>query len=180
MSTILFAVFSRLDFVVLSMFEPVEVIGYYAIGYRPLEIATMILTAMVMAIFPWISRMYARSQSAFRTSARNVILVFAAGLAVVSVAGVLLAQDYVHLLFSRQFPRPVELTELYMGAVVLVGLDYVASSLLHASDRQRADARAMAFGGVAQLRVVVRVDSRVPASMALSAPSSPPPWCSSP
>jgi len=35
--------------------------------------------------------------------------------------------------------------------VALAGLDYVVSGLLHASDRQQADTRAMVFGGLAQL-----------------------------
>jgi O-antigen/teichoic acid export membrane protein len=158
--TLLFALFSRLDFFVLSVFEPVEAVGYYAVAYRPFEITTMMLTALLMAIFPWASRLFARSSAAFRFGARNVILVFAAGLALVAIVGVLLAHDYVYLLFAKQYPRPVVLAQLFMAAVILGGMDFVLSSLLHASDRQGADTRAMLFGGVAQ---VVLLLSLVPA-----------------
>ena len=149
--TLLLALFSRLDFFVLSLYEPVESIGYYAIGYRPYEISIMVLTALLMAVFPRTSRVFAREPRRYARWSREAILGFGGALAVASLFGVLLAHDYVYLLFHRQFPMPVPLTELYMAFVVLAGLDYVVGALLHASDRQQADTRAMVFGGLAQL-----------------------------
>ena len=153
--TLLLAVFSRLDFFVLSLFKPVESIGYYAIGYRPFEVTIMMMTALLMAIFPRVSRVFARTPRRYARWSRDAILGFAGVLAVASLFGVLLAHDYVFLLFSRQYPAPVPLTQLFMAAVVLAGLDFVVGALLHASDRQQADARAMLFGGLAQLTLLL-------------------------
>jgi hypothetical protein len=75
-------------------------------------------------------------------------------LAVASLIGVLIAQDYVYLLFSQQYPKPVSVTQLYMAALVVAGLDFVFGALLHAADRQQADTRAMLFGGLAQLALL--------------------------
>lgn len=152
--TLLLAIFSRLDFVVLSLYEPVESIGYYAIGYRPFEIGIMMLTALLMAIFPKVSRVFAGTPRQYAVWSRHSIVGFSAVLAVASVIGVLVAQDYVALLFSQQYPKPVPVTQLYMAALIIAGLDFVLGALLHASDRQQADTRAMLYGGLAQLALL--------------------------
>lgn len=152
--TVLLAVFSRVDFLVLSLFEAVESIGYYAVAYRPFEIGIMLLTALLMAFFPGFARAYSRTPQRFAARARNTILGFAAVLAAAGVAGVLVAHDYVYLLFSKQYPRPVALAQIYMAGLVLAGLDFVFGALLHASDRQQADARAMLLGGMAQIALL--------------------------
>jgi O-antigen/teichoic acid export membrane protein len=152
--TLLLAVFSRLDFLVLSLYQPVESIGYYAIGYRPFEIGIMMLTALLMAIFPKVSRVFARTPRQYSAWSRHATLGFAAALAMASLGGVLIAPEYVYLLFSQQYPRPVPLTQLYMASLIIAGLDFVFGALLHASDRQQSDARAMLLGGLAQLALL--------------------------
>ena len=153
--TLLFAVFSRLDFIALSVWEPVEQVGYYAIGYRLFEIGIMVLSALVMAAFPWAARVYSRTPRRFPAAARNLIALMAVGIGFVSFAGVLLADIYVKLLFANQFPRPVLLTQLFLAALLLAGVDYVLSALLHASDGQRDDTRAMMAAGVVQVVLLV-------------------------
>jgi len=155
LGTVLLAVFSRVDFLVLSLFEAIESIGYYAIAYRPFEIGIMLLTALLMAIFPAIARAYTRTPRRFVMLARNTILAFAGVLGAGAVVGVLVAQDYVYLLFSKQYPRPVALAQIYMAGAVIAGLDFVFGALLHAADRQQADARAMLLGGLAQIALLV-------------------------
>ncbi len=148
---VLFVVFSRMDFLVLSIYERVEAIGYYAVGYRPYEISIILLTALIMALFPWISRRFVAARIHFRVAVRGLLLLFVGGLAYAALVGILLADTYVYLLFRNQHPHPVLLTQLFMAALVVAGMDYVTSSLLHASDRQAADTRAMAVGGVFNL-----------------------------
>ena len=151
---VLFVVFSRMDFLVLSIYEKVEAIGYYAVGYRPYEICIILLTALIMAVFPWISRRFVAARIHFRVAVKGLILLFAGGLAFASLGGILLADTYVYVLFRNQHPHPVLLTQLFMAGLVVAGMDYVTSSLLHASDRQGADARAMAVGAIFNLTLL--------------------------
>lgn len=146
---LLFVIFSRMDFVVLSFFEKVEMIGYYAIGYRLFDIGLVVLTALIMAIFPWVARKFAGARLHFRVAVRAIVLGFAAGLLYVAFVGVLLGEYYVQLFFARQYPQPVLLTQLFLAALFICGMDFVASGILHASDRQILDTKASALGGAA-------------------------------
>lgn len=143
-----FVLFSRMDFVALSLFERVETIGYYAIGYRLFDIGLIILTALIMAIFPWVARKFAGARNRFRIAVRNIVLLFAAGLLFVAAAGTILGEYYVQVFFVRQYPQPVLLTQLFMAGLFICGMDFVISGILHASDRQTWDTRAAAVGGV--------------------------------
>lgn len=148
---VLFVAFSRMDFLVLSLYEKIEAIGYYAIGYRPFEISIILLTALIMALFPWISRRFVGARRHFRVAVKGLILLFAAGLGLTTLVGILLADEYVLLLFRNQYPHPVLLTQIFMAAMVVAGMDYVTSSLLHASDKQAVDTRAMLVGAAVNL-----------------------------
>jgi len=148
---LLFVVLSRMDFLVLSIFEQVEVIGYYAIGYRLFDISIIVLTALIMAIFPSISKKFVGARLHYLVAVKNMILLFAVGLAMLCFAGALFSEYYVSILFAKQFPHPVFLTQLFMAALLIAGLDFVASGVLHASDLQTPDTRAMAVGGVINL-----------------------------
>jgi O-antigen/teichoic acid export membrane protein len=114
----------------------------------------MMLTALLMAVFPKVSRGYAQAPRHYAASARMQVLAFAGALCAAGIVGVLLAPDYVQVLFARQYPRPVAATQVFMAALLLAGLDFVLGALLHASDRQHADTRAMLFGGLAQLTLL--------------------------
>ena len=153
--TLLHAVFYRLDFVVLSLFEPVEQIGYYAIAYRLFEISIVVTTAVVMAIFPWVSRQFVVSAVRFRVAAASAVVAFGTALVAASFAGIVGAETYVALLFPEQYPAAVLLTQCFMAALFLGGIDYVASAILHASDQQTADTSAMACGAIVNLVLLV-------------------------
>lgn len=147
--TLFFVCFSRMDFVLLSIYEAVETIGYYAIGYRLFDIGLVILTAIIMAVFPHVARRFSGSRIQYRATVKTMILVFFSAILLASYTGALLGETYVELLFSRQYPHPVLLTQLFMAAFFFCGMDFVASGILHASDRQVLDTKAAAIGGAA-------------------------------
>ncbi len=151
---VMFVVFSRMDFLVLSIHESVAVIGHYAIGYRLFEISIIVLTALIMALFPWISRKFVGARTHFRVAIRSLLLLFACGLGLASLAGILIADTYVFLLFRNQYPHPVLLTQLFMCALLVAGMDYVGSSMLHAIDRQGIDTHAMLIGGAVNVALL--------------------------
>ncbi|HAC34683.1 MAG TPA: hypothetical protein DCF45_09225 [Gammaproteobacteria bacterium] len=143
----LFVVLNRLDFLVLSIFEDAAVVGYYAIAYRLLEISTIVLTALIMAVYPTIARNFVDDKLRYRVTVRNITAFFAVALVALSVVGVVFSEYYVSLLFSQQYPTPVLLTQLYIACLLIIGLDFVASGILMASDEQGGEVRSTAFGG---------------------------------
>jgi len=153
-STLLFVVLSRMDFLVLSIYEQVKVIGYYAIGYRLFEISIIVLTALIMALFPWISRKFVGAKLHFRVAIKSIVLSFAVGLGFACFAGILFSEYYVYILFTKQYPYPVLLTQLFMAALFISGMDFVAGGLLNAADQQEPDMRAMAVGGTVNVALL--------------------------
>jgi hypothetical protein len=67
---------------------------------------------------------------------------------------VLLSEYYVRWFFAKQYPHPVLLTQLFMAGFLLCAMDFVASGVLHAADRQRWDTKASAIGGVANVALL--------------------------
>ncbi|MEW6676501.1 MAG: oligosaccharide flippase family protein [Pseudomonadota bacterium] len=154
LGTLLFVVFSRMDFVVLSLYLPVEQIGYYAIAYRLFDLGLVVLTALIMAAFPSIARKFAGARHHYRVAVRDMILFVVAALLVVAFAGALLGEYYVALFFAKQYPHPVLLTQLFLAALFICGVEFFLSSILHASDRQMQDTQASAVGGGANLMLL--------------------------
>jgi len=153
--TVFFVIFSRLDFVLLSLYEVVEVIGYYAIGYRLFDISLVILTGIIMAIFPHVARRFSASRIQYRATVKTMILFFFAAILLVSFSGTLLGELYVRLFFAHQYPHPVLLTQVFMAAFFVCGMDFVASGILHASDKQVMDTKAAAIGGAANASMLL-------------------------
>lgn len=145
--SIVFTVLSRMEFLVLSVLESVELLGYYAIGYRLFEVFVIILTALVMAMFPWVSRNFVGARKQYLVALRGIVTAFTGGLIVLAAIVVLFAEYYVLWLFPEQYPSPVALSRLFAAALLVAGLDFVASGILHASDQQSPDVRAATVGG---------------------------------
>lgn len=146
--TVLALVISRLDYIVLSLYQHVEQIGYYAIAYRLLEIAQMAVIAVLTSLYPRLAALYTSHPRQFRTAAHFAFRIALAILALAAFLGVLWADRYVGWLFARQYPHPVLLTEAFILLIVIVGLDNFMSGLLNASDSQEHDLSAQACGGL--------------------------------
>jgi O-antigen/teichoic acid export membrane protein len=145
---LLFVIVSRVDFLVLSLYHAVDVIGVYAIAYRVYEISINILTALIMAVFPAIARRYVGARSRFRVVARSAFSGFVCIIVLMSFTAGMLAPEYVLLLFPRQYPTPVATTQLFALVLAVSAVDFVASGILYAIDRQASDTRAMAAGSL--------------------------------
>ncbi len=140
---------SRLDFLVLSFFADIEVIGYYAIGYRLFEVGMVMLSAVLMAVFPWIARRFTGARLHFIVAARGAVILITFVLLPAALAGFSFAEEYVRILFSHQYPHPVLLTQLFMLIVIPAGIDFVSQAVLHATDQQNRDLAANSAGSVA-------------------------------
>ncbi|CAM8630726.1 RfbX Membrane protein involved in the export of O-antigen and teichoic acid [Comamonadaceae bacterium] len=152
--TILSLVLSRLDYFVLAYFQDEALIGYYAVAYRLLEIVQMALTAVLMALFPRLSRLYATEPQRFRSTARMGLLITVVVCTLMAFVGVVWADRYVAWLFSNQYPRPVLLAQGFVALVCLIGVDMYMAGLLNAADRQLDDFRAQVAGALVYTCVI--------------------------
>ena len=71
---VLFIILSRMDFLVLSLYESITEIAYYAVSFRLYDLGILFLTAIIMAIFPWVSKKFLGSSVHYRTAIINIVL----------------------------------------------------------------------------------------------------------
>ncbi len=146
-STLLGLVISRCDFLVLSLYEPSEQIGYYAVAFRLLEISLLGGTAIGMAAFPRLARLYASAPERFGATVMAMLRVAVVPAIALAIIGCAAADAYVALLFVKQYPNPVWLARLFMLVFAAALIDQLLASALNSADRQNLDLRALAAGG---------------------------------
>lgn len=146
--TVLFVVAARLDYVVMRVVGDYEQLGHYGIAYRAYEIAMLAVAAFMTAVFTRLSRRFVaapgRCAKDVQTLFVAVVLVFVP----VALVGFGFAGFYVGLLFPKQYPEPVPLTEGFLVLLVLGAVDSLMSSVLLATDRQKSDLRALGWGSL--------------------------------
>lgn len=146
LAMVLTLVMSRMDFIVLSIFQTIEQIGHYAVAYRMYEIGLLIVSAFLTAIFPTIAKQYLGTRSHLIVAIKNFFIFVGSVLIPVTLCGLFLAEYYVNYLFPNQYPESVLLTQLFMLLFLLAGLDLTASAVLNAVDEQGKDVRAILWG----------------------------------
>lgn len=130
---------SRMDFIFLSLFSSIEAIGYYAIGYRFFEVGGLVVTAALTAVFPLLARSHCGTMVHFRAIQRTFLVLVALLVVPLALVGSALAEVYVALMFTKQYPIPVALTQFFMLLLVMFALDTAMGYILHAEDRQDRD-----------------------------------------
>ncbi|WP_269473500.1 MULTISPECIES: oligosaccharide flippase family protein [Methylomonas] len=148
LNTVLALVISRLDFVVLSLYQSAEVIAHYAIAYRLFEIGMMVITALMTSQFPSLSRRHLQGVSISRAMFRIFLTAFFIVMLPFALGLYFAADGYVQLLFPHQYPLAVPLAQVFMLILPLAGFDCAANFMLNAMDRQRDDTLALLFGSL--------------------------------
>jgi len=147
-NTLLYVVVGRLDFFVLSFFETPEKIAFYAISYRLLEISMVAVSAICMVLLPKFSLLNHNHPRYFLAVSRTVILYFTLLVFFISLGGTLFAYEYVKWFFPTQFDKPVLLSVFFSGIIFICAVDYCLSIILHSSNQERTDLKAIAIGAL--------------------------------
>jgi serine O-acetyltransferase len=154
-STVLTLIISRCDFFVLSAFEPVVEIGYYAVAFRLFEISLLGGSAISMALFPRLARLNATAPQRFGATVMAMLRVALVPAIVLAILGCAAADAYVALLFSRQYPNPVWLARLFMLVFAAAAIDQLLATALNAANRQNLDLRALSAGGAVYVALLL-------------------------
>ncbi|WP_062266322.1 oligosaccharide flippase family protein [Endozoicomonas arenosclerae] len=139
LNTVLALLLSRLDFIILSLFEEISTIGFYAIGYRLFEIASIAISAILSAIYPTLSRAWHVNPAQFRWRVRTFLPGFFFFSIFIALTGFSFAETYVALLFPNQFPHPVFVSQLFLLLIMVHSIDCTLSQILNAMNLQRRD-----------------------------------------
>lgn len=135
----LFAViYYRIDSVMLSLFAPDAVVGWYGAAYRLFDVLMFLPSIFSIAIFPILSRLGAEDPNGLqRTTQKSLECLIMAG-APIGIGMCAFAEPLVDLLFGLpEYQASVTLIQLFSIALLIVYADFVLGSTLFASDRQR-------------------------------------------
>ncbi len=148
MNTLLYLVMTRLDFFMLSLFESVEKVGYYATAYRLLELGMMVWTSCLSALYPRFSKEFSSSGKRYTLLIQRSVRAAFLLLLPLSLLGFAAADKYVFFLFPKQYPHPVLLCEGFLLCFSIFGLDFLMTAFLNAADLQKEDLKAGFWGGL--------------------------------
>ena len=152
--TVVTALGSRLDTVLLSYLKGLSELATYASAARLYEASLMLSTIAVIIVFPRLSRLFAQDPQAFRhLFDRCLRWALLAGLPLVLV-GMAVAPVLVRIVYVPSLWGAAPVLQCLLIAAWLMALDQLLSSTMMATQSQGADLSAMVVGTVAAVVLI--------------------------
>jgi O-antigen/teichoic acid export membrane protein len=134
-------VYFRADTVIVSLFRPYEEVGFYALGYRVIELLGMLPAIVMTSVFPLLSRYLTESRDlALRTVDAAADLFVAFGVAV-AAGGLVVAPQLVRLIGGEEFEGAATTLRILLFAGALAFISGLLGLTLIAGERQRSALR---------------------------------------
>ncbi len=147
--TVVTAISSRLDTVLLSHLKGLSELATYASAARLYEASLMVSTIAVIVVFPRLSRLFADDPQAFRRMLdRCLRWALLAGLPLV-LCGMVVAPVLVRLVYAPALWGAAPVLQCLLIAAWMMALDQLLSSTMMATQSQREDLSAMLVGTAA-------------------------------
>lgn len=129
---------NRLDFLLMYALAPMEEIGIYAAAYRFYELALMLPTLLLVALFPALSNAFRQKRQEFElfllNSVRIALLVLAPG----AILGWALAPELI-LVFGKRYDGAAAILTWLVVSLPMVGVNQCLAAAMLAMHRQRTD-----------------------------------------
>lgn len=157
------AIYTNLDMVVLSWLSGEVSAGLYSAAWKIVRLGAVVAKSYTTAIFPVMSRLYAKSRSAFsdlhQHSIRGMCIIALPAIAVVSV----IPDRIVNLLFNPEFANAANILRVLIWVMLIEFLNPFLSHLLFAQGQQHKSmhvaAISLSINLVATYFLVLRFDA---------------------
>jgi len=134
-------VYFRADTIIVSIYRPYEEVGFYALGYRVVELLGVLPAIVMTSVFPLMSRYLHESRDlARRTLDAATDLFVALGIAL-AAGGLVVAPQLVRLIGGDEFEGAAETLRILLFAGALGFVSGLFGMALIAGDRQRSALR---------------------------------------
>jgi len=144
--TVLVAVGTRLDVIVLSRLGELEAVGVYAAASRLYEAAQMVPTLTVLVLLPTLARLFTAEPARFRELLALALRgCLGVGLAL-ALAVAACAEPVISLLYKPDMAGAVPVLRWLMFGAVLMTVDQLLSSTMVAAQAQAQDLRSLVWG----------------------------------
>ncbi len=139
---------SYTDTVVLGLYYPKEIVGFYSIPYKLTYSFQFIPLALIATLYPAMSHLYNKKSpdlaSVFMESLRLLVIASAAiGFGIASIASVL-----VPLMYGPEYAPAIAVAQVLPLVLVVLFAQYPIGALLNGSNHQRFQTAAMGVGMV--------------------------------
>ncbi|MBI5135576.1 flippase [Candidatus Uhrbacteria bacterium] len=136
------------DTVVLGLYYPKEIVGFYSVPYKLTYSFQFIPLALVATLYPAMSHLYKQKSpdlaTVFMESVRLLVVASAAiGFGIASIASIL-----VPLIYGNNFSPAIAATQVLPLVLVILFAQYPIGALLNSSNNQRFQTTAMGVGMV--------------------------------
>jgi O-antigen/teichoic acid export membrane protein len=168
-TVVLFLLFSRGDVPLLAHISGTEAAGLLVGGYRPVELASMLPTSLIFALYPALSReMRLGADHARRITEKGLVLVMVL-IAGGTVGLALEANLVVHLLLPSALSPAASVLSISCWSLIPATIDAATTALLLAQGRYKAALGPLLLGLVALAAVNLWLDPRLGAEGAATA-----------
>ena len=133
----LIVIYGSVDIPMIKAFSGAEAVGWYALAYRWISMPAVFAISVQAAIFPALSAEGKDVSVVFTRMANRAIQLIVFVSMPVAVGTVLVASDFISLLYGSEFTQAIPLIQLLALHIPIVGLDIVLGTVAVAADRQR-------------------------------------------
>ncbi len=131
-------IYFRIDAVLLSLFAPDSVVGWYGAAYRFFDVLMFLPSIFTQALYPIVTRLSKdEPESMVTTTRRSIELLFLTSLPI-AIGMILFARPIVQLLLGLPaFEPSISVLQLLSFGTVLVYVDFVLGNSVMALDKQK-------------------------------------------
>ena len=140
MGMIFSVLYFRLDIVMLQLMTGEKIVGFYSAAYRLFEVAVVLPHSFMLVLFPTLVEGYHSDQSQFKSRFKKaIVLYFLIG---VCIALVLwgFSHEVIRVIYGDKFLLSADILDILSWAILLFFLNFLFSSLLIASGREKVNA----------------------------------------
>jgi O-antigen/teichoic acid export membrane protein len=150
--TILFVtIYFRIDSVMLSMMKGYEAVGWYSASYKMLDALYFIPGAVIMAVFPVMSKFHLKDIASLSKVYRNSFYyLFSLGIAI-AVGTTLLADRIILFVYTEQFKNSIIALQILIWAEMIIFVSSLSGYLLNSIDKQKLFTYTAAFCAVVNI-----------------------------
>lgn len=130
LTTVFFAIYFRIDIVMLSIMRSDAEVGWYSAAYRLIEALMFIPAIYTASIYPVFSDLYKKSSPLLKSAyEKSFKILFTLGLPL-TVGGVILSNKIILLLFGEQFYNSISVFQILILAEVFLFVNFPLNFLL--------------------------------------------------
>ena len=137
LTSALMMVMFRLDIVMLSIYRPDHVVGWYGAAYKIIEGLLVVPTAAVVAAYPVLSHSYKADEKNFIRQFKGLFAALSLSAVVFSAFIYVFSEKIIHLVFGPGFEGAVPALRVLSAVSLIMYVRYLMSTSLDATDGEQ-------------------------------------------